>query len=221
MPERFHEELEELKEAVVAMGRLAEEMLKDSVVALKDQDVKLADDIIKRTEDLEELDYNIEEEALRLITLHQPMASDMRTIACILKMITYLTRIGRYGKDIAKITKITADKPHVAKLVEVPHMAEIVEGMIDDVLCTFTECDFEKCDLSRLPTFRKRDDEVDALMDSIIRQCLTYMMEDPKTITMCTRYIMVARHLERSADHACKIAEKLHYMETGERVTID
>ena len=222
MPEKFHEELENLKEATVLMGRLAEEMLKDSVAAFKEKDIELAQMVIDQTPELEELDYDIEEWALKLLTLYQPMATDMRTIACILKMITYLTRIGRYGKDIAKIVLITKDTPHVAKLVEIPHMADIVEDMIDDALCTFTECDFEeKCDIAVLDTFKNRDDEVDALMDSIIRQSITYMMENPKYITMCTRYIMVARHLERSADHACKIAEKLYYMQSGEKKTID
>ena len=125
MAEKFHEELDNLEEAVVTMGRLAEEMLKDSVTSLKDQNIGLAKQVVGQTSQLEELDQQIEEDALRLLTLHQPMARDMRTIACILKMITYLTRIGRYGKDIAKITEITSDTPHVAKLVEIPTMAAI------------------------------------------------------------------------------------------------
>lgn len=221
MTEKFHEELDNLKETTVTMGRLAEEMLKDSVTAFKDKDIELANSVISQTESLEELDFDIENEALRLLILHQPMARDVRTMACILKMITYLTRIGRYGKDISKIVLIIAETPHVAKLVEIPHMADIVEGMIDDVLCAFSECDYESCDITILDTFKERDDQVDALMESIIRQSITYMMEDPKTITMCTRYIMVARHLERSADHACKIAEKIHYMQSGVRIIID
>lgn len=158
------------------------------------------------------MDKKIEEKALQLIALYQPMAKDMRAIACILKMITYLTRIGRYGKDIANVAKELADKPHIAKLVEIPYMAEIVCKMIDDALKAF-----ETEDLSLIEDFSERDDSVDALRYSIFRECIPYVMEDPKNITRCAHYAMIARYLERCTDHACKIAEKVYYMVTGER----
>lgn len=116
------------------------------------------------------MDEKIEEEALQMIALYQPMARDMPTIACVLKMITYLTRIGRYGKDIAKIAKELASKPHIAKLVEIPHMAEMVCGMIGDALKSFEEEDVEL-----LNDFHERDDAIDALRYSIFRECITYM----------------------------------------------
>ena len=213
--EKFHKELENLKKEVIEMGNLAKEMLFNAVEALKNRDVRLAEEVVSKKREIAEMDQKIEEKALQLIALYQPMAKDMRAIACILKMITYLTRIGRYGKDIANVAKKLADKPHIAKLVEIPYMAEVVCKMIDDALKAF-----ETEDLSLIEDFSERDDSVDALRYSIFRECITYMMEEPKNITRCTHYVMIARYLERCADHACKIAEKVYYMVTGERKEI-
>ena len=101
-------------------------------------------------------------------------------------------------------------------MVSIPHMAEIVEGMIDDALSAF-----ETADIKKFNDYIDRETTVDELRYSIFRECLSYMMEEPKVITRCTNYIMIARYLERCGDHACKIAEKIIYMVTGERVEID
>ena len=198
------------------MATLAKEMLDKSVDSLKEQDREMADEVISKKYHLAELDAKIEAEAFVLLTLHQPMAKDLRTLACALKMITYLNRIGRYGKDIALLAKDMTVEPHIAKLVSIPYMEEIVEGMIDDALKAY-----ETWDISLLKNFKERDDEVDALRYSIFRECLTYMMEDQKNITRCVNYIIIARYLERCADHASKMAEKIHYMVTGEHIDID
>jgi len=216
MVEKFHKELDELKKEVIKMGRLAKEMLQKSVESLKELDSEKAQWVLSKKVDIAEMDDKIEDRTLRLITLYQPMATDMRTIACILKMITYLNRIGRYGKDIAKFVSEFEKQGHVKKLISIPHMAEIVTGMIDDALLAF-----EKMDVSKFNDFIDREENVDDLRYSIFRECLSYMMEDPKVISRCTYYIMIARYLERCADHACKIAEKICYMATGQRVEID
>lgn len=213
MVEKFHVKLDDMKEEVLKMGFLAKRMLEESIISLKNQDLKLAGDVISRKKELASMDFNIEKNVLHLVPLYQPMAKDMRTIACILKMITYLTRIGRYGVDIAKVVPELAKEPPISKLVSIPHMAEIVGGMIEDALKAF-----QVEDLSLLADFGERDDDVDALRHSIFRECISYMTENPKNITRCAHYIMIARYLERCADHACKIAEKIHYMVTGEHV---
>ena len=213
--DRLHEELKKLKNEVMEMGKLAKEMLQKAVEALKNQDVELADEVLSKKGRIAEMDEKIEHKAFQLIALYQPVAKDMRTIACILKMITYLARIGRYGKDIANVAKELADKPHIAKLVEIPYMAELVCKMIDDALKAF-----EKEDVSLLENFSERDDAIDALRWSIFRECITYMMENPANITRCAHYVMIARYLERCADHTCKMAEKIYYMVTGERKEI-
>jgi phosphate transport system protein len=212
---KFHEGLEGITRDIYAMGEHALGMLVDSVRAFKEQDLELADQVEERKHQLAFYDRDIEERALQLLTLHQPMARDLRTIATILKMDTYLTRIGRYAKDISKATRKMGDRPHLAKLVMIPKQAELVAGMVRDALTAFREDD-----ASLIADFTDRDDEVDAIWSALFRECATYMMEDPANITPCTHYILVSWHLERCGDHACKIAEKVHYKVTGEHIEI-
>lgn len=215
MVAKFHIELKALKEDVLKMGELAKDMLQKSVESLISQDMELADRVLSKKNEIMDMDDSIEQRALTLLTLYQPMAKDMRTIACILKMITYLARVGRYGKDISVIAKELSTQPHIAKLVNIPYMNKMVTDMIDDALIAFqTE------DISSLQTFQERDDSLDALRWSVFRECVTHMMEDSKIITRAAHYIMIARYLERCGDHACKMAEKIHYMVTGERIEI-
>ncbi|MDN7013159.1 phosphate signaling complex protein PhoU [Methanoculleus sp. FWC-SCC3] len=215
MVTKFHAEIASLKGDVLAMGHLAQGMLRQSMVALKAQDVTLAETIDEEKQKLTDYDDRIEQKCLRLIALNQPMAKDLRTIATSMKVITNLYRIGRYGKDITIVVPDLAGAPHVGNLVSLPHMGEVVDGMIADVLVAF-----EREDLAVIANIQEREEVVDTLRYSIFRGCLTYMMEDPKNITRCTNYVMIARYLERCGDHACKIAEKVHYMATGERIEI-
>jgi len=215
MGSKFDEQLKKITDDVEEMGELAQRMLKNSIVSLKNQDIKLAEKVYTDKEKLMKMDDAIEHRCLQTISMYQPMAKDMRVIGASLKMITYLTRIGRYGKDIAKFVQEIADKPPIAKLVSIPHMNEIVNDMISDALTAY-----EKKETVDIPSFRSRDDDVDSLREAIFRETLTYMMQDSKNIKRCMYYIMIARYLERCADHACKIAEKVNYMVTGKRVEI-
>jgi len=194
---------------------ISKEMLKNSIAALKNQDVKLAKKVYSKKDELMKMDENIEHRCLQAISMYQPMAKDMRKIGASLKIITYQTRIGRYGKDIAKMVEELSDSPHIAKLVSIPHMSEIVEEMINDALNAYKT---EK--LINIKSFIERDDDVDSLRESIFRETLSYMMEDNKKIKQGMYYAMIARYLERCADHACKIAEKVNYMITGKRIEI-
>ncbi len=212
----MHKELDVLKNEVSQMGKLALNMLNDSIESLYNQDLDLASNVLDRKETLKQFDYQIEEKALKLIMLYQPMAIDLRTLAAILKIITYLHRIGRYGKDIADVVeKHLSEKPIALNLVNLRHIYEHVQSMIEDALNAF-----EKKNISLINDFKSRDDEVDELRWAIFRECITYMIEDPKFITECAHYMMFARYLERCGDHACKIAEKVHYMVTGKHIEI-
>jgi phosphate transport system protein len=215
MAEKFHEELAGLKNELKQMGDLAVWMLRSAMKALKEHDVKLAGDVVARKTDLARMDLAIEEKALILIALHQPVASDLRTIACVLKMETYLNRVGRYGKDIAAVAVELGQRPSLGKLVSLPYMTDVAAGMVENALKAF-----DSGDLKLLEGFPEKDDELDSMRWSIFRECVTYMMEDPKNITISAHYIMIARYLERVADHACKMAEKIHYMVTGEHIEI-
>jgi phosphate transport system protein len=215
MKSKFHAQLKKIKQDVVKMGELAGSMLRESIIALKNQDTELADKVYADKEKLMKMDEEIEHRCLQAISMYQPMAKDMRVIGASLKLITYLTRIGRYGKDMAKFVNEIADKPHVAKMINIPHMDKIVESMIADAMNSYK--DKKPIDIQ---SFVDRDDDVDSLRNSIFRENLTYMMEDSKNIERCMYYIMIARYLERCADHACKLAEKIQYMVTGERIEI-
>ena len=215
MTEKFLEELGDLKKDVNNMSLTAMEMLECGVKSMKEQDMELARVVIARRNEIADMDQIVEEKALRIMSLYQPMGKDVRLIACTLKMNTYLARVGRYGNDIAKMTVENEDQPHVCKMVSLPYMSRVVCSMIEDATKGF-----EFGELPPLDSFRDREDEVDALRYSIFRECLNYMLEDPRKITRCIRYIMTARYLERCGDYACKIAEKVHYVATGEHVEI-
>ena len=215
MAEKFHTELKNLKTETLEMAHLGRFMLRTAVDALIRQDKELAASVVARKEDIHTMEVRLEERCYQLIALNQPMAKDMRVIACTLKVITASLRIGRYGKVIANIVKKISDQPHIANLMTIPHMADLVIEMIDDAIEAY-----EKDTIAEISDFSARDDTIDSLRQSIFREGITYMMEDPKSITRCTNYILVARYLERCADHACKIAENVQYMNTGERIEI-
>jgi phosphate transport system protein len=215
MAEKFHTELKNLKRETIEMATLGRNMLRTSVDALVRQDVELAASVVRQKEEIHKREVRLEEHCYQMIALNQPVAKDMRVIACTLKVITASVRIGRYGKVIANIVSQISDKPHIANLMSIPHMAELVIEMVDDSIKAY-----DTDDLRLITEFSARDDTIDALRHSIFREGITYMMEDPKNISRCTHYIMVARYLERCADHACKIAENVHYMHTGERIEI-
>jgi phosphate transport system protein len=215
MAEKFHTELKTTKKETVAMALLGREMLRSAVDAMIRQDKELAVSVVAKKEALHQMEVNLEEHCYQLIATGQPMAKDMRVIACTLKVINASMRIGRYGKVIANIVKDISDKPHIARMMSIPHMAELTIDMIDDAIKAY-----ETDSVALIADFSARDDTIDALRHSIFREGITYMMEDPKTISRCTNYILVARYLERCADHACKIAENVHYMQTGERIEI-
>jgi phosphate transport system protein len=215
MVEKFYAELDDLRAEIPVFGRFAIGMLEDSIRGLKNQDIGLAEDIREMKADLAAQHTRIEEEALRILALYQPMAKDLRVIACVNQTNYSLYRVGRIGWDIAKLSIYVADQPFIENLQNIFHMGDLVVAMLRDVMEVY-----ENQDVSSLLGFSARDDVVDNLRSSIFRECLTYMMEDNKNIPRCIDYISVSRHLERAGDHACLIAEKIYYMNTGERVEI-
>jgi phosphate transport system protein len=215
MREKFVDELNHLKSDVVEMSTLSKEMLKEALDALKTSDMTIAEKVISQRRDIREFDYKIEDDAQRLIVLYQPVARDLRAIIATLKMNTYLTRIGIYSKDISKdIREITFNK-EFPRLKTVIVMGDIVLGMLDDAIKAY-----ENEDLTIIDDMWKRDDTVDDLFHTILRECISYMIENPKSISYYTHYMLIARYLERCGDHVCKISEKIHYMVNGERIII-
>jgi phosphate transport system protein len=215
MSEKFHAELDQLKQDSIEMARFAQQMLSDAVRTLVTENITDASEVKSRKRELRDRTIGLENRAYQLIALYQPMARDMRVIVCILKIIAGAERIGRYGKDIASMTRHIVAEPACPQPPPLAHMADLVIAMINDVITAF-----EKENLALIGDLSSRDDTVDDLWHSIFRQTLTIMMENPKTITRYTSYIMAARYLERCADHACKMAENVHYSVSGERIEI-
>ncbi|TFG54637.1 MAG: phosphate signaling complex protein PhoU, partial [Methanomassiliicoccus sp.] len=150
---------------------------------------------------------------LDIIALHSPVAGDLRMISACLKMVEDLNRFGRYARDIAELIDDFEEGKAFKKFESLRNIACLVVGLVDDAVYSFLQRDADKA--SHL---HERDDAVDALYDTIFREILTYMMEDPRKITVGIDLILVARYMERVADHACNIGEYVYYMVTGERL---
>lgn len=213
----YQNQLAALSRHLDGLAVLAKGMLTDGVKAFEMLEPALAEEVDARRDELAEMDDAIEKEALRLLALQQPMAGDLRQIGATLKLITYLTRIGRYGRDIGNVLKNWPDgQKHVLDLVDLPRMAEITFAMLDEVLAAFRED--RPLDVEAI---EKWENEVDTMRRRIWDSCLVNMLASPSNVEACAHYMMVARYLERCGDNACKMAEKLHYAHTGERIHIN
>ena len=208
----YFKELERLKRDTLRMGELAKQAAENAVKALVKRNAELASEIIRGNIAIDELEFDIENRCMKLLALQHPLASDLRTIGTILKIITDLDRISDLAGDIANIVLKIADEPLVKPLIDIPRMSETAQGMIEDCLHAFSTGD-----IKNLMNFSERDDLVDALCDQVRRELITIMIENPRTIRNASHLLFVALHLERIADHACNIASRIYYMVTGER----
>lgn len=209
----YESELEELDKKVAVMALKSKEAITLAVNSFEKLDQGLADRVIKIDGEMYVLNIEIEKQCLEVIALQSPVAKDLRAIGTYLKVITDFDRIGRYARDIAEVTHHSADKPHFKPLVSIPHIAEMASKMVDLSVQAFLERDTK---LTK--EVFEIEDKVDSLYDEIFREVITYMMEDSKKIGIGINYMLVARYLERIADHAVNISERVIYMVTGERV---
>lgn len=213
--ESLTQKLAALDDHVEAMALLAKSMLHDGLKALETVDAGLAEEVAKRAADLAQRDEAIETEALSLLMLQAPVAKDLRRIGAILKLITYINRVGRYGYDIAKVVK-ALDNPHRASIASLKQMASEVERMMDLVIVAFKNHVAPDTKL-----IMELETDVDAQRHTVWRSTVTFMLEDSRYIEPCAHIMMVARYLERCGDNIVKMAEKLHYAATGERILLN
>ncbi|NKB49243.1 MAG: phosphate signaling complex protein PhoU [Alphaproteobacteria bacterium] len=206
----FDEELARLSDLISRMGGLAETQLEQSIEALQKRDSSLAESAIEHDRKIDVLHAEVDEMAIRLLALRQPMAGDLRHIVTGLKIAPIVERIGDYAKNVAKRAVALNQMPPVKPLFTIPRMGRIVREMTKDVLDAFANNDVEKAHEVWL-----RDAEIDDMYDSLFRELLTYMMEDPRNITPCTHLLFVARNIERIGDLATNIAELIHYQVEG------
>jgi phosphate transport system protein len=207
MQRHFHEELEALKQTLLAMGGLCEDQIRRVMRALVERDSALAQEVIDRDRQVNAYDVEIDEKCVELLALHQPAASDLRFITTALKIVTDLERIGDQAVNIAQRVLELNREPQLKPYIDLPRMAAKAQAMVKESLDAFVARDTE---LARRVC--AADDGVDGLKEQIFRELLTFMMEDPKTIPRAIRLIFVSRFLERVADHATNIAEMVIFM---------
>jgi phosphate transport system protein len=209
----YETELTELDRLMEKMATRTSEAIELAVRSFEKLDLDLAEKVKKIDEEMYLLNIEIEKRCLEVIALQSPVAKDLRTIGTYLKVITDFDRIGRYARDIAEVTIHAQAMAHFKPLVSIPHMAEMAERMVDLSVDAFL-----KRDTLLTKEVFELEDKVDSLYDEIFREVITYMMEDSKKIGLGINYTLVARYLERIADHACNISERVIYMVTGQRV---
>ena len=212
MRQSFDQELETLRQDLLRMGRLVSESIRDAVQSLARQDVELARRVIEGDDAVDKMEMDIEDKCMVLIARQQPLARDLRIIGTGLKITTDLERIGDHAYDIANVTLRLANQPLIKPLVDIPRMAGMAQKMLSDSLDAYVNLD-----IALAESICQADDDVDNLYQQVFRELLTFMMEDPRTISQATQLIFVARYLERIADHTTNIAEWTIYLVTGQR----
>jgi len=213
MERPFDEELKSLKEKLLEMASRAEEQIGLAVRGLKDRKEEMACEVLEKEEAINRLDIEIDDMAMRLLALRQPLATDLRFITSAMKIGSDLERIGDLAVNIAQRTIDLLKQPQLKPLIDIPRMAALAQGMVRDALNAFVNGD---ADLAK--NVCRRDDQVDELNNQIFRELLTYMTADPTTVPRAVDLILVGRHLERIADHATNIGEDVIYMVQGKTI---
>ena len=209
----FGRDLRFLQEELLAVGSMVEKAIANAVDGLKRRDLDLCRQVVQDDSVIDARRYDIEERCVNLIAKQQPMATDLRTIIAILQIVGELERMGDYASGIAKISLAMGNEPPLKPLIDIPRMADKASQMLRRSLDSLVGRD-----IVAAQGVRADDDEVDALYDQIYRELLTFMLEDPRTITRATYLLWVAHDLERIADRATNIAKRVIYLVTGQHV---
>jgi phosphate transport system protein len=207
----FDQELELLDKKIAQMGGEVEQELAQGFDALERRDPKLAEAVAASDRKVDALESEIQELTIRMIARRQPMAVDLRHIMTVLKIAGDLERTGDLAKNLAKRALAISGENHPKPLMTgLKHMVELALSQLKDVLDAYAERDAEKA----IAVWR-RDERIDAMYNSLFRELLTYMMEDPRNIGLCTHLLFAAKNIERVGDHTTNIAEDIHYLVHG------
>lgn len=211
----YDEELKQLNTLISRMGGMVETQLDAAIQAVLRRDPEGAEKVVKGDAQIDELEQEVGAMVVRLLALRQPMAVDLRYIVSALKIAADLERFGDHAKSIAKRAIAISQVPRIPA-PGLDRMARMVQTMIKDVLDAYLANDTNKA----VKVWRG-DAEVDELYNSLFRELLTYMMEDPRNITGCTHLLFIAKNVERMGDHATNIAETVHYQVKGTQLPDD
>ncbi|MBI3452423.1 MAG: phosphate signaling complex protein PhoU [Rhodospirillales bacterium] len=214
MPEHivkaYDEQLKRLAGTIARMGGLAEAQIADAIEALVKRNTALASTTVESDAKVDELERDIDNQAIQLLALRQPVAGDLRRIVAALRIASDLERIADYAANVAKRAVALAQVAPVRPLHAVPRMGKVVREMVKDVLDAYANRDVDKA-----IAVWNRDEELDDMHSSLFRELLTYMMEDPRNITASTHLLFIAKNIERIGDHATNIAETIHFLVVG------
>lgn len=204
------DEIREIERSLLEMVVLADAMISDSVTALTTLDTQLATEVIRRDDAIDALDVAIETRCLRLFALHQPMASDLRVVGTVLKLITDVERVGDLAVDLAKIARKIEDELGDSSLIDVPRIGQLSVKMLRQAIDAFLRRNVE---MARAVC--QQDDAVDELYKSFRSQLHRTMIERPDMVVTASYLLLAVHHFERIADHAVNIAERVHFLVTG------
>ena len=206
----FDQELQDLKEMVLRLGGMVEEQVSNAIQSLMDGNAELARETIKLDHLINKLEVEIDEKCIDMLALRQPMGPDLRFVTTAIKIIDNLERMGDMAVNICERVIDIAAEPRLKVYLDIPRMADVAKQMLKGCLDAFVTRNTALAQEVRL-----KDDTVDALMSQIFRELLSFMVEDPHTISRATRIMFIAKYIERIADHATNIAEMVIYMVEG------
>jgi len=209
---RFDEELEKLNATINEMGGLTESQFAKALTAVRERDTQIAEEVIVDDARVDALDAAVQEQTVQLVALRQPMANDLRVVLSSIKIAAALERIADYAKNTAKRGMVMAQGTAPASAVAgIDRLGRLVRTALKDVLDAFADDDVAKAH-----DVWNRDEEIDQVYTALFRELLTYMMEDPRTITACTHLLFMAKNIERAGDHVTNIAELVSFRSTGQ-----
>ena len=212
MPNRyeFEREINELHRKLIKMGAHIEKQLEDMIEALLNQDVELAKEVIRRDDIVDDMEKMIEHDCILMIAKQQPIASDLRDVASILKIVTDLERIADHCEDISKYTIKLSEQKYLKPLDDIQAMAESVKKMVKMVIDSTVNKDVELAQ-----KINAMDDEIDDYFHKVVSELQHYMSNYPKYVNQCTDFMFIVKYLERMGDHATNIAGWIIYNVTG------
>lgn len=216
MRSQFENQLKNLNVKLLKMGEMVQDIIEVSVQSLAKQDLETAKMVYKMDDKIDELELEIENDCMKLLALQNPLARDLRVIGTIMKIITDLERMGDHAVNIAKVTLKIGNEPLIKPLIDIPRMAKLSEDMVSKSLDAFM-----KRDIKLAEEVAHDDEEVDEIYEDIYTELIDMMIQSPKIIKQATNLLFIGRYLERIADHATNIGERVIYMVTGERVEIN
>ena len=208
--QQFDDDLADLRGRILEMGALAEEVMRDSIIALTRQDMALAATIIPRDDIIDAMEIEIEALCLRLLARPHPLTNDLRLIGNALKVITDIERIGDHGVDISRVAQHMTSEMLYKPLVDIPRMGTMAREMFHEALQAFVHRD-----MARVDRVLAADDAVDDLYARMRRELQETMQRDPHAVMQASHLLFVAHYIERICDHCCNIVERVAFMETG------